>query len=266
MSHLLTWQAAFAALVGVGSGVLSALAGVGGAVVSTPGIRIAGASPLVAVGSTVPAIIPAAITGSIRYSKAGLVDWRVGLWCGSIGMVSAMAGAIVSDHVDGTLLMILTAVLVLWSSSSVLLRRDPATVETALAEQGERVATPPAPVIALIPLGLGAGFVAGLLGVGGGIVLVPTFGRLLHMPLKKTIATSLVAVAAMSISSLAGHIAEGHVRWEYALPLMVGVVPGARIGSRLGVRMPDTAMRRVVGGLLLTIGTIYLISELAQAF
>ena len=262
MSNLLTWHALLAMLIGVASGVLSALAGVGGAVVSTPGIRVLGASPLVAVGSTVPAIIPAAITGSIRYSRAGLIDWRVGIWCGSVGMFSAMAGAIASDHVDGTLLMVLTAGLVLWSSTSVLRRREP--LVDASPSTGPSVPTR-APFVVLVPLGLAAGFVAGLLGVGGGILLVPSFGRFLHMPLKRTIATSLVAVAAMSVSSLIGHIAEGHVRWEFALPLMVGVVPGARLGSKIGIHVSDTTMRHLCGGLLLVIGAVYLASELARA-
>src|SRR6202012_5894578 len=91
------------------------------------------------------------------------------------------------------------------------------------------------PVVALVAMGLGAGVIAGLLGVGGGIVLVPAFSVLLGLERKETIATSLVAVAMMSTTSLAGHMIEGHVHWGYALPLVVGVVPGARLGSRIAI-------------------------------
>ena len=73
---LISWESLAALGVGVTSGVLSALAGVGGAVLTTPGLRLLGAAPEIALGSTVPAIIPSAITGSIRYRKAGLIDER----------------------------------------------------------------------------------------------------------------------------------------------------------------------------------------------
>jgi hypothetical protein len=261
--------------VGAGSGVLSALAGVGGAVVSTPGIRVLGASPIVSVGSTVPAIIPGAITGTIRYAKQGLVEWRIGLTVGGAGALSALGGAWLSDHVDGRILMVLTAVLVLWSSLTVL-RRKPAPVpEPAISSNlrrndgsnptirrkfaGER---PPAAL--LVAMGLGAGVIAGLLGVGGGIVLVPAFTALLGLEVKETIATSLVAVAMMSTTSLIGHMLEGHVHWSYALPLVIGVIPGARLGSKIAVAASQQTMRLVCGWLLLILGLVYLSTELAR--
>ena len=76
------WVYVLTFLVGVGAGILSALLGVGGAVVTTPAIRVLGATPILAVGSTVPAILPAAISGTWRYAKAGLVDWRAALGLG----------------------------------------------------------------------------------------------------------------------------------------------------------------------------------------
>jgi uncharacterized membrane protein YfcA len=263
--------------VGVGSGVLSALAGVGGAVVSTPGIRALGATPIESVGSTVPAIIPSAITGTFRYAKAGLVVWRVGLTCGLAGAITSLAGAYASDRVDGTVLMVLTALLVLWSSVSVLRRPDPVADEDVLPVEVDEDVAPEhlehadhdAPRVGrtglLIALGLGAGFVAGFLGVGGGIVLVPAFGAFLDLDVKETVATSLVAVAIMSVASLTGHLIEGHVEWAYALPLMIGVIPGARIGSRIAVSVSDRTMRLLCGSLLGVLGLVYLVSELIAA-
>jgi hypothetical protein len=100
--------------------------------------------------------------------------------------------------------------------------------------------------------------------VGGGIVLVPAFTTLLGLDVKETIATSLVAVAMMSTTSLLGHILEGHVHWSYALPLVIGVVPGARIGSRIAVAASQRAMQLVCGWLLLILGLVYLATELAR--
>src|SRR2546430_11195324 len=65
---------------GVETGVLSGMFGVGGAVVSTPAIRALGATPLEAVGSTIPSVIPSAVSGSLRYRREGLIIGPVPLW------------------------------------------------------------------------------------------------------------------------------------------------------------------------------------------
>jgi uncharacterized membrane protein YfcA len=255
--------------VGFLSGILSALAGVGGAVVTTPGIRALGAPPLIAIGSTVPAIIPSAITGTIRYHRAGLVHWKVGLWCGAVGMVAAIGGVWTSEQVNGHLLMVFTALLVLWSSYSLLgseLRhrrehRRLRSVGAAAATTAPFDATTIS-IVLLVAIGIGSGFVAGLLGVGGGLILVPAFTVALRMPVKETIATSLVAVALMSIASLVGHTVAGHIDWAYAVPLAIGVIPGARLGSKITVTVSERASRLICGTLLLTLGSVYLVAEL----
>ena len=259
-STLLSWSSLLALIAGFLSGILSALLGIGGAVVSTPAIRAIGASPELALGSTVPAIIPAAITGSIRYHRQGLVDWTVGLWCGGAGACSALLGAWTSTQVDAHWLMVATACLMLYSAWSVV--RSPAVLAPAGPDD------PPARRVQLpwlIGIGLVAGFLAGLLGIGGGLVMVPAFTLLLGMRIKEIVASSLVAVAMMSVSSLIGHIVAGHVDWAYALPLMVGVVPGAQVGSRFAVAASDSTMKRIAGSGLFIIGIYYLISELRGA-
>jgi len=68
--------------VGVVTSVLSAAFGVGGAVVSTPGIRALGATAFIAVGTTLPSILPSAAVGTARYLREQLIDWR---WVASTG-------------------------------------------------------------------------------------------------------------------------------------------------------------------------------------
>ncbi len=248
-----------AAGVGVASGVLSAVAGVGGAVVTTPGLRAMGASAAIALGSTVPAIIPAAVASSLRYRTAGLIDAKVAGWCGGMGTLAALGGAWVSTLVDARWLMVATALLLLWSAVTVF-RRARTTPSDPQAEEGDDWVPP---LGLLVAIGLFAGFVAGLLGVGGGIVLVPAFTLVLRMPTKKTVATSLVAVAMMSSTSLVGHWLAGHVDWALALPLALGVIPGARLGSRFTVVASERTMSLVCGGLLAVFGVIYLARELS---
>lgn len=268
--------------VGVLAGMLSALLGIGGAVVTTPAVRVLGATPIQAVGSTVPAILPGAISGAWRYSRAGLVDWPLALGLGISGAVFALVGAWTSSLVDGRLLMVLTAVLMLWSGISVFRGADRQKV-VAAAEQERRealdgagvddttdtvaVAEPVADgagsrwLIGLV--GAGSGFVAGLLGVGGGIVMVPAMAGPLGIPMKRAVASSLVAVAIFSIPALVAHVALGHVNWTYALPLMIGVVPGAQIGARMTIGASERTIRRSFGLLVVVLAVVYGATELA---
>lgn len=253
--------------VGFLAGVLSALLGIGGAVVTTPAVRVLGATPIEAVGSTVPAILPGAISGAYRYTKAGLVDWTLALTLGISGAIFALAGAWVSDLVDGRLLMVLTAVLMLWSGVSVVRGGERARAAAAAAEAREGRGDPPEQgsrsIWLLGAVGAGSGFVAGLLGVGGGIVMVPAMAGPLRIPMKRAVASSLVAVAIFSIPALVAHVVLGHVDWRYALPLMLGVVPGAQVGARLTIGASEQSVRRWFGILVIVVAFIYGGTELA---
>lgn len=253
-------------LAGFGSGVLAAVLGVGGAVITTPFIRFLGATPIASVGSTVPAILPGAIAGSLRYHREGYIVWPVALTCGASGVAFAALGAWVAGLVDARWLMVVTALLVLWSGAS-LLRSSRRQLPTAELE-GIRTAdvaqrTHPA---LLVGIGVTAGFLAGLLGIGGGLVLTPGLTLGVRLPVKRAIATSLVAVALMSVAALVTHVALGHVDWRYALPLAVGIVPGARLGAHITVGASDHTMRRVAGALLIVLALVYLSRELAGIF
>ena len=264
------WVYLLTFLVGVGAGILSALLGVGGAVVTTPAIRVLGATPILAVGSTVPAILPAAISGTWRYAKAGLVDWRAALGLGISGAVFAIGGAMTSSLIDGRVLMLLTALLMFWSGISVVRGgRGSGQPEPGREPSTELDTEPDAAPKHSLPLigSLGAvsGFVAGLLGVGGGIIMVPVLTGPLKIPMKSAVASSLVAVAIFSIPALITHIILGHVDWAFALPLMLGVIPGAQIGARITIGSSDRSIRLLFGALIIVLALVYGISE-ALAF
>ncbi|MBU6215411.1 MAG: sulfite exporter TauE/SafE family protein [Acidobacteria bacterium] len=280
-------------VVGFAAGVLSALLGVGGAVVTTPAVRLLGATPIEAVGSTVPAILPGAISGTLRYAREGLVDWRAALGLAVPGALTALVGALVSGLVDATWLMLATAGLMLWSGITVVRGGrtgadrngadrngagpvpsddDPIdellsgfeSSETDLAFVEDHDASAGAPrrsLALLVPLGAASGFVAGLLGVGGGIVMVPMLTGPLRIPMRSAVASSLVAVAIFSVPALAGHVALGHVDWAFAIPLAVGVVPGARVGARITIGASDRSVRRWFGILVVVLAVVYGVAE-----
>lgn len=247
-----------AVLAGFGAGVLSALLGIGGAIVTTPAVRALGATPIESIGSTVPAILPGAISGAYRYAKEGLVEWRLALSLGAAGAAFSVLGAWTSGEVNGRMLMVLTAAVMLWAGISVVWKLRRTTPDTRMEEDpGKDAVTVRNSIPALGGLGALAGFVAGLLGVGGGIVLVPVLTGPLRVPMRRAVASSLVAVAIFQVPALITHVWLGHVNWAFAIPIMIGVIPGAQVGAHLTVGASDRTIRILFGILVMVIAVVY---------
>jgi uncharacterized membrane protein YfcA len=242
-------------VAGLATGALSAAFGVGGAVISTPAIRALGASATVAVGTTLPSILPSAITGTARYAREHLVDWRVVSWAVPAGVVGSVGGSLGSHAVpgDGHILMLLTAGLLGFTAF-----RMTRTDDTGATAAEKR----PHDGVLLASVGFAAGALSGLLGVGGGIVMVPGFAELAHVPLRKTIATSLVCVGCLAIPGTITHALLGDIDWRFAAFLALAVVPGARLGAAATLRASDRRLRVAVAGFLGAIAVVYAIGEL----
>jgi uncharacterized membrane protein YfcA len=267
------------AILGLCAGVLSGMFGIGGAIISTPGVRALGTTPILAVGSTIPAIVPGAVSGAWRYAREGLVDWRIGLVCGASGTLFAVAGSWIADLVDARWLMVLTATLVGWSGWSIIRRSRAArgSAERVEVEEADpdgdaprrrgpgamehRPADP-----ALAGVGAVAGFVAGLLGVGGGVIMMPLFTSVLRIPVKTAVGSSLVAVAIFSVPAMVTHALLGHIDWAVALLLVAGTVVGAQIGARLTIRSAEATIEVLLGSFFLVIAAVYAGRELMGIF
>ena len=261
-------QVVLTLLLGVATGILSAVFGVGGAVISTPGIRALGATPLEGIGSTLPSIFPSSITGTIRYHREGFVLWRAVWWTAAFGAPAAVLGSLATSSIPGKghLQMIATAALV--GLTAYRTSRQPALAPAVAVVDHATKPAPTAPIVtraawwSYAVIGTGAGMLSGLLGVGGGILMVPAFQSWLRMGLKETIATSLACVGLLAIPGTITHTLKHHIDWTFALPLCIGVIPGAQIGSHLAVKAADRALRRFTGIVLGTIAVVYAAAEL----
>lgn len=250
---------ALTVVVGFGAGALSGAVGVGGAVISTPGVRLLGAPAIVAVGSTLPSILPGAVAGTARYAREGLVDWRVVAAATPTGVVGAVAGSLGSHAVPGGghWLMVMTAALVGFTAFRML--RPPEEDGSATARVRGRVR--------LRAAGVGgfAGLLSGLLGVGGGIALVPGLSQVVGLELKATVATSLACVGILALPSTITHAALGDIDWRLALLLAAAVVPGARVGAALSIRARERRLRLALGVFLAIVALGYGAGELTAA-
>jgi hypothetical protein len=118
----------------------------------------------------------------------------------------------------------------------------------------------------LVLVGMLAGLMSGLLGIGGGTVMVPGFTVLGKLPLKTTIATSLACVAIFAIPSTVTHAIGHNIDWRIALCLAIGVIPGARIGAAAAMRASDEGLRKAVATFLGIIAAVYLVGEIIALF
>jgi uncharacterized protein len=262
-------------VVGLGTGVLSGLFGVGGGVISQPGMRLLGLEPLVVIGTALPVIIPGAASGAVRYVREGLIRWPAVVATVPIGLATAVVGSVASEHVpgEGHLLQLITAGLLGLSSYRMgravpVLSSDEPLAET---DAPEAPGGAPAPlgdqdaslVARYAGIGAVSGLLSGLLGIGGGVIMVPAFVQLARIEVKSAIATSLVCVGAFAVPGTLTHALQDHVDWRVALALVVGVVPGARLGAALTIRATDRRLRIVVASFLGATAILYGAGELA---
>jgi uncharacterized protein len=243
-----------AVLIGLVSGILSGLFGVGGGIVMTPGIQVLlGAAPIVALATPLPVILPTAIAGALTYRRAGEIDERAALWMAIPGVAAAAVGAALTDVVDTHLLLVITAVLLASQAVAILRGRRRGSRE------GRRAATPGI----YAGIGVAAGLVSGLLGIGGGLIIVPLLAGWLGMPLKRALGTSLLAIVVLVIPGTIVHAALGHIDWGVFLAVTLGAVPGAMIGARIALGSRERTLRLAVGSFLLVVAAAYGVSEAA---
>jgi uncharacterized membrane protein YfcA len=256
-------------LLGVATGMLSGLFGVGGGVISQPGMRLLGLEPLIVIGTALPVIIPGAASGAVRYQREGLIRWPAVAGTVPIGLVAAVLGSVAAEEVpgEGHLLQLVTAGLLGLSAYRMGRTPAPLPADEPLAETDAPEAPRSDPEGAGTParfasIGVLAGVLSGLLGIGGGVIMVPAFVQLARMEVKAAVATSLVCVGAFAVPGTITHAVLGHIDWRVTIALIVGVIPGARIGAAIAIRSTDRRLRVAVATFLGLIAVLYAVGEL----
>lgn len=236
---------------GLAAGIFSGSLGVGGALLATPLIRFLGVSPYLAVGTTVPVLLPTTLTGAITYGRAGLLDRRAAGWIALGGAAGAVAGAFTTRQIPGHVLMLATAAVLVVLAARLL-----------PGSSTEPTRVPRHAAAGLAALGLVTGFFSGLLGIGGGFLIVPALIRLFGFPTKTALGTSLAAITIIALPNVIAQQLVGNIDWRVALLLGIGVIPGARIGAQLSIRAPDRILRITIAIALIAVGVVYAVSEL----
>ncbi len=280
-------------ICGVGIGVLSGMFGIGGGGMIVPLLHIAFGLPMVnAAATSLLTIAPTGISGSLKHLRQKTASLKTGLLVGGFGAAASVASSLVAGYLPEYITVLLTVVVILFSVGMMLRsllkstsgRRERTSgrradkkgtdLSQSSSEQKESrpLDTPPSSpgtkekgkaLELLLPVGIGiiAGGIAGIVGVGGGFIIVPFCVAYLGFSLKKAAGTSLVSISIIAIPGIISHALLGHIWWLHGLAIMLGTVPGALLGAWLINRLPERPMRFAFATLLALIGILMLAQE-----
>jgi len=229
-------------LVGILSGLTAGLFGVGGGIVTVPFLRfLTPASFREAVAASLLVITITTPVGLWQHHRGRKVAWRTGAALGAWGLLGVGAGFLIDPYLSDVALELLFAAFLLYAAKRLAFGATPTGVKL-----------PGALTIALT--GIVAGLVAKLLGIGGGILIVPGL-VFVGLEIHTAVATSLVSVftnAAVSTGINLAHLGPG--RWnEWAVPVAAGSVLGIYAGSHLGLRSSQRLLQRAFAAILVVV-------------
>jgi uncharacterized protein len=178
---------------------------------------------------------------TVNYWRGGLIDWRIALPVGIVAVAFAPFGARLTPHVDKTALLFLFAVFLLFAGAMMLFYKGRARAQNAGAGG-----------IWLVGAGVGgtAGFIGGLLGVGGGNIIVPALNWL-GLEAKRAAATTAVAVVFSSLSGFLGHVTLGKMNLTFLAIMAIMAAGGSLAGSQLVTqKLSSRQLKKIIGVLL----------------
>jgi len=190
------------------------------------------------------------LSAFMRYNREGLVDYRGGLPAALAGMMLAPVGARLVQYVPHDTLILVFAVVVSLAGVRTLVQSGKGEPKQ-LASRGKRV------IVGSL-VGGGAGFIAGLLGVGGGFIVAPMLMELGY-PTRQAAATTAFIVTFSSFSGFLGHMAEGHIDPLLAGLAVVAVIAGSQLGAWFMANKARPGWVKVFYGVLLLAVAIKLV-------
>lgn len=227
------------ALIGLGAGLLSGMLALGGGLVLVGLLLWLTPLPIQEIGSI--ALLHGLASALIAlpvYRRHGSVQLEIGLAASSGAAGAALGGALWSAHLPAEPLehLFLGTLVFAMATLAIPLRRG---LIRRRAGRNLRLA-------AAGVLGVVVGLLAGLIGVGGGVFVIPFSVAMLSMTPREAVATALVVGVATSAAGLAGKFLTGQVPLLMALTVVAGSLPGARLGATLNVRLPGWLLRTLL--------------------
>ncbi|MDI6849161.1 MAG: sulfite exporter TauE/SafE family protein [Candidatus Saccharicenans sp.] len=240
--------------IGFLAGIFAGLFGIGGGIVIVPALVLLAGFPLIkATGTSLAAImLPVGILGVIAYYRARILDLRAAAFLASGLVMSVVVGAWMAHALPAVVMRRLYAVFCLyvsWTFIKPLEQLKRFRGESPLPEAEPNSNNSPKPhFVALLAIGLAAGIMAGMFGIGGGNIIVPFLVLFLKYPPKRAIATSLAALLPpVGLPGVIYYYRAGTLDIRVAILLAAGLLLGTVVGARMNIRMPTAQVKLLYG-------------------
>ncbi|MHA1301193.1 MAG: sulfite exporter TauE/SafE family protein [Candidatus Helarchaeota archaeon] len=248
-------------ITGIAVGTVSGMLGVGGCFIMVPVqywvLTAMGVDPTIAIrvafGTNLLVVFPTALSGSYRHHKNDVVLWREGTILGIVGALTGFAGAFVASILPGNILTIIFGAAILIGSLRMITAK-PIRVE---GEVNQNTWT-------YILWGIVIGFITGLIGIGGGVLIVPVMLIFLNFQMREAVGTSTAMMIFTSIGGAVAYILLGlgqpcipvlHIGLpEYSVGyvnflqwiLLAGTsIPMAQIGAHVANKVPQKTLKYI---------------------
>jgi uncharacterized protein len=241
----MTW----ALLVGLGTftGAVAGVLGIGGGLLMVPALSVLNLPLVQATATSLVGVFLSATSGSVENWRKGQLNLKAVAGLAAFGLLTAQLGAWAGDRIPESWLAFSFAALMLLTIYLMNLKQQ-------LKQQAAELEAGTIAAYTLVPMaqiGLLAGLLSGLFGVGGGAVMVPLQVLRLGEPIKSAVRTSLGAIVPIAASGLAQHTWNHNVLWIPGICLGLGGILGAQLGTRLLPRLSDQLVNQLFRLLLL---------------
>jgi uncharacterized membrane protein YfcA len=262
---------AFTFLVWAGSlvaGFLGALTGLGGGVVLVPLLTIFFHVDLrYAIGASLVSVIATSSGSAAAYVKEGFSNIRIGMFLEIATTLGALFGAYLTAKVPANAIAIIFGIVLMYSAYVSRRTRPRTNVEqppdplaTKLKMNGSFPDTSGVRHynVYRVPAGFGimyiAGTLSGLLGIGSGALKVVAMDQAMKIPFKVSTTTSNFMIGVTAAASAGVYLSRGYIDPSLAMPVMIGVLIGSLMGTRVLVKTQTKLLRLVFSGVIVLLG------------
>lgn len=271
---------------GLFSGILAGFLGIGGGTMLVPLLVALKYEPLQAVATSGLSIAITAISGSFQNWRMGYFSFSQVAGIGFSAVITAQIGVYLAGIFPPYLLLIAFGLLLLLNIYLIEVGKSLTNHQKSVeglegmgglnGGENSQLPNPDSrfpnhanilfnPTFAKIATGSLAGLLAGLFGVGGGVIMVPLQILLLGESMKTAIQTSLGVIVITAISATLGHAARGNVLWAVGLILGAGGLLGAQVSTRFLPRLSDRTVSLAFRSLLALL-SVYVFWQAWQQF
>ena len=248
------------------AGFLGALTGLGGGVVVVPALTLAlGVDIKYAIGASLVSVIATSSGAASAYVREGFSNIRIGMLLEIATTVGAVLGAYIAGITSTHIIAIIFGVVLLQAAYQSVFKASPDTGQPIASDRLGRFfrlggdypleGRPREYGVQNVPTGfglmLGAGALSGLLGIGSGAVKVIAMDQAMKIPFKVSTTTSNFMIGVTAAASAGVYLSRGYIHPAIAMPVMLGVLGGAILGTKILVRARVKTLRIVFGVVIL---------------